>query len=70
MLAVRAGGLAAAAAGRDGAGSGRWLWPGGELGEGGAAAFPSAGRQAGGGAAGVVVLPGVVGVQDALVADC
>jgi hypothetical protein len=46
-----------------------WLRPGGELGEGGAAPFARAGWQAGSGAAGVVLLPGVVGVQDALVAD-
>ena len=49
---------------------GRRLWrPGGELGEAGAAAFAGAGRQAGGGAAGVVFLPGLEGVEDALVSD-
>jgi hypothetical protein len=46
-----------------------WLWPGGELGEGGAAPFAGAGRQAGGGAARVVLLPGVERGEDALVAD-
>ena len=43
---------------------------GGELGEAGAALVAGAGRQAGGGAPGVVLLPGVECVQDALVADC
>src|SRR6266568_1686666 len=50
--------------------AGRLGRPGGELGEAGAAPFAGAGRQPGGGAAGVVVLAGVVGGEDALVADC
>jgi hypothetical protein len=51
--------------------TGLWmLWrAGGERGEGLAAPFEGAGREAGGGAAGVVVLAGVVGGEDALVAD-
>src|ERR1700750_1461925 len=42
---------------------------GGELGEGPAAPAPGSGGQPGGGAALVVLLPGVPGGQDALVAD-
>ena len=47
-------------------GSGR---SGGEAGEGPAAAFAGFRGEPGGGAAGVVLLPGVPGGQDALVAD-
>jgi hypothetical protein len=55
---------------RGGAGLAGWLWrPGCERGETGAPPFAGAGRQAGGGAAGVVVLAGLVGGEDALVAD-
>jgi hypothetical protein len=43
--------------------------PAGELGKAGAVPFAGAGRQAGGGAAGAVLLPGVVSAGDALVAD-
>jgi len=48
-----------------------WLWRRvAEVGEGCApAAFSGSGREPGGGAAGVVVLPGVVDGEDALVAD-
>src|SRR5215470_19010038 len=59
-----------------------WCWPGsswagswgsgrsgGEAGEGPAAAFAGFRGEPGGGAAGVVLLPGVPGGQDALVAD-
>ena len=49
---------------------GCWLWRrGGELARAGAPAFAGSGRQAGCGAAGVVLLAGVPGGQDALVAD-
>ena len=48
-----------------------WLWRGGgEAREGCAAPFAGSGREPGGGASVVFGLPGVPGVQDALVADC
>jgi hypothetical protein len=48
---------------------GLWRRCGGQAGEGLAAPAPGSGGQAGGGTAGVVVLAGVPGGQDALVAD-